>query len=175
MKSIYHKPQELAKYLLLLLLGLILCGAVSCTSHHERETIAIDTTTLQAGSLIPVSYTHLDVYKRQVVLQQMKRAGYISDETYTTSAAEPIRVNFTSNAHSDGLAPYYREFVRLLLTAKKPKRSDYSQWNQEQYAIDSLLWETQPIYGWCQKNKKSDGSHYDLYADGCLLYTSRCV
>ena len=52
MKSIYHKPQELARYLLLLLLGLILCGAVSCTSHHERETIAIDTTTLQAGSLI---------------------------------------------------------------------------------------------------------------------------
>lgn len=52
MKSIYHKPQELAKSLRLLLLGLILCGAVACSAHHERETIAIDTTTLRPGSLI---------------------------------------------------------------------------------------------------------------------------
>ena len=52
MKSIYHKPQELARSLLLLLLGLALSGTVACTSHHKREMIAIDTTTLQPGSLI---------------------------------------------------------------------------------------------------------------------------
>ncbi len=52
MKSIYHKPQELAKSLRLLLLGLILCGAVACSAHHEREMIAIDTMTLRPGSLI---------------------------------------------------------------------------------------------------------------------------
>lgn len=52
MKSIYHKPQELAKSLRLLLLGLILYGAVACSAHHERETIAIDTTSLWPGSLI---------------------------------------------------------------------------------------------------------------------------
>lgn len=52
MKSIYHKPKELAKSLRLLLLGLILCGAVACSAHHERETITIDTTTLRPGSLI---------------------------------------------------------------------------------------------------------------------------
>lgn len=52
MKSIYHKPQELARSLCLLLLGLILCGAVACSAHHERETIAIDTTSLRSGSLI---------------------------------------------------------------------------------------------------------------------------
>ncbi len=52
MKSIYHKPQELARSLRLLLLGLILCGAVACSAHHERETIAIDTTSLRPGSLI---------------------------------------------------------------------------------------------------------------------------
>ena len=52
MKSIYHKPQELARSLRLLLLGLILYGAVACSAHHERETIAIDTTSLRPGSLI---------------------------------------------------------------------------------------------------------------------------
>ena len=52
MKSIYHKPQELARSLLLLLLGLALSGTVACTSHHKREMIAIDTTTLRPGSLI---------------------------------------------------------------------------------------------------------------------------
>lgn len=51
-KSIYHKPQELARSLLLLLLGLALSGTVACTSHHKREMIAIDTTTLRPGSLI---------------------------------------------------------------------------------------------------------------------------
>lgn len=52
MKSINYKPQELARSLLLLLLGLTLSSTVACTSHHKRETIAIDTTTLQSGSLI---------------------------------------------------------------------------------------------------------------------------
>ena len=52
MKSIYHKPQELARSLLLLLLGLALSGTVACTSHHKREMIAIDTTTLRPGGLI---------------------------------------------------------------------------------------------------------------------------
>ena len=52
MKSINYKPQELARSLLLLLLGLTLSSTVACTSHHKRETIALDTTTLQAGSLI---------------------------------------------------------------------------------------------------------------------------
>ena len=53
MKSIYHKPQELARSLLLLLLGLALFGTVACSSHHrDQEMIAIDTTTLRPGSLI---------------------------------------------------------------------------------------------------------------------------
>ena len=53
MKSIYHKPQELARFLLLLLLGLTLFGTVACSSHHrDQEMIAIDTTTLRPGSLI---------------------------------------------------------------------------------------------------------------------------
>ena len=52
MKSIYHKPQELARPLLLLLLGLILCEAVACSAHHERVAIPIDTTSLRPGSLI---------------------------------------------------------------------------------------------------------------------------
>ena len=53
MKSIYHKPQELARSLLLLLLGLALSGAGACTAHHRKqEMVAIDTTTLSPGSLI---------------------------------------------------------------------------------------------------------------------------
>lgn len=53
MKSIYHKPQELARSLLLLLLGLALSGTVACSSHHrDQKMIAIDTTTLRPGSLI---------------------------------------------------------------------------------------------------------------------------
>jgi len=120
----------------------------------------------------PVLHSNSDVpiRRRNVVLLQMKKAGYITEDIYQRTIQEPIVLNFNSSTYADGIAPYYREFVRQFLTAKKPKRSDYSEWSQEQYAIDSLLWETQPIYGWCQKNKKSDGSCYDLYTDGLKIY-----
>lgn len=53
MKSIYHKPQELARSLRLLLLGLALsAGTIACTSHHKQEMVTIDTMTLRPGSLI---------------------------------------------------------------------------------------------------------------------------
>ena len=74
--------------------------------------------------------------------------------------------------HKEGSAQYLREYLRQILTAKEPKESNYSEWNQLQYKIDLREWETNPLYGFCQKNTKPDGTHYDLYQDGLRIYTT---
>lgn len=109
--------------------------------------------------------------RRDVVLKQMKKAGFIDQETLQKAIAEPIETRFHRSSNAlDGCAPYFTEHLRLMLTAKKPRKKDYPKWRQEQYAIDSTAWATNPLYGWCNKNKKRDGSNYDLYADGLKIY-----
>ena len=42
----------------------------------------------------------------------------------------------------------------------------------QKYYEDSLAWETNPLYGWCAKNKKKDGTNYNVYTDGLKIYTT---
>lgn len=42
----------------------------------------------------------------------------------------------------------------------------------QQFKEDSVAWETNPAYGWCNKNKKADGEFYNLYTDGLKIYTT---
>ncbi|MBR2378413.1 MAG: penicillin-binding protein, partial [Bacteroidaceae bacterium] len=44
-------------------------------------------------------------------------------------------------------------------------------WEQQQYVDDSTAWENNPAYGWCEKNRKPDGSKYNIYSDGLKIYT----
>lgn len=122
----------------------------------------------------PILHSDSDrpIGRRNVVLDQMRKAGYISQKLMQEAQASPLDLHFKLIKHTEGLAPYFRENLRLMLTAKRPERSNYPDWNQTQYQIDSLAWENNPVYGWCAKNTKSDGSHYDLYADGLKIYTT---
>ena len=74
--------------------------------------------------------------------------------------------------HNDGLATYFREYLRGVLNAKKPVKKNYRGWQMQKFYEDSLAWETNPLYGWCAKNKKKDGSNYNLYTDGLKIYTT---
>ena len=58
------------------------------------------------------------------------------------------------------------------MMASKPVASDYQDWQRQQFYEDSLKWETDPLYGWCKKNHKRDGSDYDIYTDGLKVYTT---
>ncbi len=110
--------------------------------------------------------------RRNVVLDQMRKGGYITREECDSLKALPLKIHFTRMDHKEGLAPYFREYLRLTMTAKKPHRGDYAKWQMQQYSDDSLAWETNPLYGWCNKNKKADGSNYDIYSDGLKIYTT---
>ena len=120
----------------------------------------------------PVRYPERCRERRNVVLDQMRKAGYITDEQYHKSCDLPLTLNFHRNDHKDGTAPYLREFLRVYMSAERPDRSKYPSWNKRQYVLDSIAWDTDPLYGWCNKNFKKDGSPYNLNADGLKVYTT---
>ena len=120
----------------------------------------------------PVRYPERARERRNVVLSQMVKAGYLSRSEYSQYAAEPLTLNFHRTDHKDGSATYLREFLRQYMMAKRPERSDYPSWNRAQFVVDSTQWENDPLYGWCNKNYKKDGSPYNVYSDGLKVFTT---
>ena len=110
--------------------------------------------------------------RRNVVINQMVKAGYITKTDAELYKNESIGLRFHRTDHKEGLAPYLRERLRTMLMAKRPRRSDYASWQDQKYYEDSLAWEEDPLYGWCNKNKKKDGSPYNIYSDGLKIYTT---
>lgn len=152
----------------------------AANTYFNKEPI--DLTVCEAATLIglcknpslynPVRYPDRCRSRRNVVLGQMVKAGYLTDAEYQRYAAEPLTLNFHRTDHKDGTAPYFREMLRIYMSAKRPNLSDYPSWNKRQYVLDSIAWVNDPLYGWCNKNFKKDGKPYDLYADGLKVYTS---
>lgn len=120
----------------------------------------------------PVRYPERSKERRNVVLGQMLKAGYLSQAEYEKECAEPIALNFHRTDHKDGTAVYFRDFLRRYMMMDRPQPSDYPSWNQRQYFIDSLAFATDPLCGWCKKNTKRDGTPYNVYTDGLRIYTS---
>lgn len=120
----------------------------------------------------PLRHNERTRNRRNTVLRQMEKAGYISKAECDSLVKLPLTLRFTRMDHKDGLAPYFREYLRLVLTASKPSRSNYASWQGQKFSDDSLAWATNPLYGWCNKTKKSDGEFYNLYTDGLKIYTT---
>jgi len=120
----------------------------------------------------PVRHPERATGRRNTVLGQMEKYGYIDEATRDSVAALPLELKYSSVDHKQGMAPYLREYLRVTLTAKEPKESNYPEWNKAQYALDKQQWDTNPLYGFCEKNHKADGSKYDIYQDGLKIYTT---
>ena len=120
----------------------------------------------------PVRFPERSKDRRNVVLGQMLKAGYITKEVHDSCVQQPLELCFHVNDHKDGIATYFRDFLRRYMLAKKPVRKDYPAWGDVKYYLDSLAWEQDPLFGWCHKNKKRDGNYYNLYTDGLKVYTT---
>ena len=120
----------------------------------------------------PIRRPERALARRNTVLDQMEKYGYLTENERDSLQALPIELHYSSVDHKQGLAPYFREYLRSVLTAKEPKASQYPEWNKQQYAIDKYQWDNNPLYGFCNKNTKPDGSAYDLYQDGLRIYTT---
>lgn len=120
----------------------------------------------------PVRFPDRCIERRNVVLGQMLKAGYITDAQYNEATGGQLALNFHRIDHKDGIATYFRDFLRRYIMAEKPELDDYPSWNRVQYNIDSIAWETDPLYGWCNKNYKKNGEHYNVYTDGLKIFTT---
>ena len=120
----------------------------------------------------PVRHPERCLERRNVVLSQMEKAGYLTEAERDKLSAQPLGLNFHVADHKDGIAQYFRDFLRRYMMAKQPDKKDYFEWNMVKYYVDSLNWETDPLYGWCNKNRKKDGEPYNVYTDGLKVYTA---
>ncbi|GHT39381.1 penicillin-binding protein 1A [Bacteroidia bacterium] len=111
--------------------------------------------------------------RRNVVLDLMCKHHFITKAQRDAAKASPMLVNFHKADHKEGIAPYFREYLRLTMNAKQPKRTDDKyRFDSNRFPDDSVAWKNNPLYGWCNKNTKKDGTHYNIASDGLKIYTT---
>ena len=121
----------------------------------------------------PVRHNERCRERRNLVMQQMVDAGALTQEECDSYSETPLSMEkFRRVNHRDGRAPYLREHLRRIMMAKKPERDDYASWQKDEFVLDSIAWENDPLYGWCNKNFKADGTPYDIYSDGLKIHTT---
>ena len=128
----------------------------------------------------PLRYEARAIERRNIVLDQMAKTGKLSKAEAESLKQKPLALDYHRANHKESPAPYLREEIRLMMTAKKPevpKRSKYKtdfqyQMALGQYNTDSTLWQDNPLYGWIEKNPKPDGKKWDIYTDGLRIYTT---
>ncbi len=90
----------------------------------------------------PVFNSENSLGRRNVVLGQMRKYGFIVPSQYDSISQMPLELEYSVASHNRGLATYFREVVRADLLA------------------------------WTKENLKADGTPYDLYGDGLRIYTT---
>ncbi|MCE5346844.1 MAG: transglycosylase domain-containing protein [Bacteroidales bacterium] len=118
----------------------------------------------------PVRNYDLMLSRRNVVISQMEKYGYISPSFADSVMKLPITLDFNVENHNTGLATYLREYIRNTMRKPEPDKSKYK--NESSYEDALWEWNNNQLYGWCKKNKKPDGSNYDIYRDGLKIYTT---
>ena len=118
----------------------------------------------------PVRRPEITLKRRNVVLSQMVKYGYLDKATYDSVKQLPLEVNLKVESHNLGPAPYLREYIRTTMMKSYPKREYFI--TDEQYKEALYQWNNDPLYGWCNKNKKPDGTNYNIYSDGLKIFTT---
>lgn len=125
-------------------------------------------------ALNPKRFVENATNRRNTVLSQMVKAGHLTREERDSISLLPITLNFQMVDHKLGPIPYLREYLRKVLGSPLPERKQYRKWgySEQKFLQDSTAWTDDPLYGWCKKNFKPDGSNYNLYTDGLKIYTT---
>jgi penicillin-binding protein 1A len=175
----YTKNEIIAMYLNTVAFGSNAFGIRSAAKTYfntSPDSLNVEQSALLVGVInAPTRYSPIrnperSLAKRNFVITQMAKYDFITQYERDSISALPIELNFMVQDHNVGLATYFRESLRIMLSASKPDRRRYYSYTQ--YLDDSIQWETNPLYGWCNKNLKPDGTPYNLYRDGLKIYTT---
>ncbi len=175
----YTKKEILVMYLNTVSFGLNSYGIVAASRTYfnkSPKTLKAEEAALLIGLLkAPSYYSPIKNYqkalgRRNVVLRQMYRYDFLTKHEYDSLKNLPITLEYMPESHNMGLATYFREWLRMYLLAQNPMEMRYR--DREKFLNDSVLWVSDPLYGWINKNLKPDGTKYDLYRDGLKIYTT---
>ena len=145
---------------------------------HPSELNAEEAATMvgmlqNASRFNPKSHPQRSRERRNVVLSQMEKAGFLTETQRASLQQTDIVLNFHEVDQKAGQATYLRELLRVRLYEKKPDPKNYAaSWRKQQFYEDSLDWENDPLFGWCNKNFKENGEPYNLYTDGLKIYVT---
>jgi penicillin-binding protein 1A len=120
----------------------------------------------------PVRRPDLVLQRRNVVLNQMAKYGFLSKAERDSVKQLPLDLDYSKVDYKSGPAPYFREYLRLTMTASKPERKNYASWQEQKYREDLDEWENNPLFGWCNKNVKPNGENYNIYSDGLRIFST---
>ena len=108
--------------------------------------------------------------RRNLVLGRMQEKDYLTKAEVDSLRNIPIVLHQRGMDRTTGVGPYFRDMLRRTMSAERPRRKNYP--TVEDFRVDSLQWADDPLYGWLNKNLKSDGTPYDLDKDGLRIYTT---
>ena len=120
----------------------------------------------------PRSHPKRSFERRNVVLSQMEKAGFLTEAQTDSLQATDIVLDYHEVDQKVGQATYFREYLRSIMRKQKPERKNYRGWQMQQFYEDSLDWEQDPLFGWCNKNLNQNGEPYNLYTDGLKVYVT---
>jgi penicillin-binding protein 1A len=144
------------------------------------DSLSLDQAAILVGMLkAPTAYNPnlnpaRSFHRRNTVLGQMARYGYLDPEVADSVKQLPVRTDYNLASHLTGSANHFRSFLAGFMNQNKPSppRKDAGILSWERYQRDSLRWANDRLYGWISKNVKPDGTQYDLYRDGLKIYTT---
>ncbi len=110
--------------------------------------------------------------RRNVVLDQVRKYEAITKTEYDALKVKDLHLNYHKEDFKSSPGTYFTEYLRTILMAHKPDREKYAAWQSQEFHEDSLEWETNPLYGWCNKNTKTDGTPYNIHSDGLKIYST---
>ncbi|MDR1341615.1 MAG: transglycosylase domain-containing protein [Prevotellaceae bacterium] len=119
----------------------------------------------------PVKHPQRAKDRRNVVLSQMLKYGYLAKHDYDSISKLDIKLNFKLTNHNTGYGTYFREMLRQVMKKQKPDIKNYRFSTREDYVADSIQWENNDLYGWCNKNLVN-GKPYNIDRDGLKIYTT---
>jgi len=175
----YTKDEIIVMYLNTVPFGGITYGIKSAAKTYfnkQTDSLRVEESALLVGLLkaptyySPVRNPERSKLRRNIVMSQMNKYNFITNEEFDSLSVLPIELTYKIQDHNVGLATYFREYLRLTLNKSKPNKRNY--FSSRDFRNDSIEWLTNPLYGWCKKNKKPDGSNYDIYRDGLKIYTT---
>jgi len=149
----YTKDEIIAMYLNTVDFVNNAVGIRSATKTYfgkEPKDLTVDESAIIVGMLKNPSYYNpareskrkLVTDRRNTVLAQMVKNGKLTEAEKAKYEAEPYKLRFSPESHQEGIATYFREYLRGFMDK------------------------------WVKSHPKADGSEYDIYTDGLKIYTT---